>query len=266
MINIIQADLYKLKKSKPIKILFLIMWAAAAIVTFVSYLVAQGKIGMEISGPISGLSDVMTIAIVGPFLAGIYICSDFSNKSINDTISSCGMGRGVVIISKAIVLYLLVLLMILPYAVVTIIAFATGAEFSEPFSASVFLHILANQTDLSLTGAVIGKILVIMFVMTLAYASQMSIGIILAFVLRKTSLVIFLGFGIILVLQILGGIGTEITAIEKFLSITPFSVNNQVLAMDSEVSDILKAIGVCFLFIVWMLSIANGAFKKSEIK
>lgn len=266
MINIIQADLYKLKKSKPIKILFLIMWAAAAIVTLVSYLVAQGKVGIEISGPISGLSDVMTIAIVGPFLAGIYICSDFSNKSINDAISSCGISRGVVIISKAIVLYLLVLLMILPYAVVTIIAFSTGAEFSEPFSASIFLHILANQIELDLTGAVFGKMLVIMFVMMLAYASQMSIGILLAFIVRKTSLVIFLGFGIILVLQILGGLGTEISFIENILSFTPFSVNNQVLIMDVEVDVILKAIGISLLFIVWILSITNGVFRKSEIK
>jgi len=266
MINIIQADIYKLKRSRAIKILFLIMWGAAAIVTLVSYLVAQGKVGMEISGPISGLSDVMTIAIIGPFLAGIYICSDFSNKSINDTISSSGKGRGVVIVSKAIVLYLLILLMTLPYAIVTIIAFSTGADFSEPFSASVFLNILANPNDIDVTGSAIGKMLGIMLVMMFAYASQMTIVVLLAFLVRKTSLVIFLGFGSILALQILGGLGTEIAAIETFLNFTPFSVNNSILTMDAEMGSILKAIGISLLFIAWILSITNGTFRKSEIK
>ncbi len=49
MFNLIQSDLYKLRRMKSIKILKAIMWIAAGVVTLVSYLLAQGKIGYEVS-------------------------------------------------------------------------------------------------------------------------------------------------------------------------------------------------------------------------
>lgn len=266
MFNLIQSDLYKLSKSKPIKILFLIMWIAAGVVVGVSYLVANGKVGYEISGPVSGLTDIMMMAIVGPFLAGIYIANDFDNKSIHDAISSCGYGRGTVVISKALVYYLMVFLMLVPYAVVTIIAFATGAKFSEPFATSVFLSILANKSGLDFTAVVFWKMFVIMFVMMIAYAAQMSICVLLAFILRKASSVIFIGFGVILALQILGGLGSKVSILEHILSYTPFSINNAVLTMDAGATVIMKAIGITLLFCVWLLSITNGVFRKAEIR
>lgn len=266
MINLIQSDFYKLSKSRTIKILFIIMWIAAGVVASVSYLMAQGKVGYELSGPISGLTDIMMVAIVGPFLAGIYICTDFDNKSINDAISSCGSSRMTVIMSKALVYYLLVILMLVPYAVVTVIGFASGAEFSKPFAASVFLSILANPTHLSFTASVFGKMVAIMLVMMITYASEMTVCVFLSFILRKSSLVIFIGFVIILVLQILGGLGTKVEVVEQILSYTPFSIGNTVLTMDAGVYVILKSLGISLLFIVWLLSITNGAFRKSEIK
>ncbi|AHZ14668.1 ABC transporter permease [Bacillus velezensis] len=266
MMNLIQSDLYKLRKSKAIKILFLIMWVAAAVVALVSYLVAQGKIDQELSGPLSGLTDIMMVAIVGPFLAGVYICGDFDNKTIHDAISSCGISRLVVIISKAIVYYLIVMLMLVPYVVVTLIAFATGAEFSQPFAASVFLSILANENGLDLTPLVFGKMIVIMIVMLLVYASEMTVCVLLSFLFRKSSLVIFTGFGLILVLQILGGLGSKSDVVNNILSYTPFSIGSSVLTMDADPDVILKALGVSLLFCVWFLSITNGIFRKSEVK
>lgn len=266
MINLIRSDLYKLQKSKPIKILFLMMWIAAGVVAVVSYLMAQGKVGFELSGPISGLTDIMMVAIVGPFLAGVYICGDFDNKTINDAISSCGRSRGAVVLAKSVVYYLLVMLMLVPYAVVTVIAFATGAEFSQPFANSVFLSILANSSSLDFSAVVFGKMLVIMLVMMIAYAAEMSVCVLLAFLLRRSSLVIFIGFGAILVLQILGGIGTKFEIVENILSYTPFSVGSASLTMDAETNVILKALGVSLLFVSWLMSITNATFRKSEIK
>lgn len=266
MINIIHSDLYKLGKSKPVRILFLIMWLAAAIVTVVSYLMAKGVVGYELSGPISGLTDIMLVAIVGPFLAGVYICGDFDNKSIHDAISSCGLSRGTIILAKSIVYYLLVMFMLVPYAVVTAIGFATGAEFSKPFANSVFLFILANEPGLEFSAAVFGKMIAIMLVMMFAYAAEMSICVLLAFLLRRSSLVIFIGFGAIFALQILGGIGTSVEVVETILSYTPFSVGSANLTMEAEANVMLKAIGVSLLFVSWLMGITNGVFRKSEIK
>ncbi|MFC0525863.1 ABC transporter permease [Pontibacillus salicampi] len=266
MINLIKSDLYKLKKTKSIKVLFIIMWIAAIAVTVVSNLLAKGTIGPEVSGPMSGLSDVMTVAIVGPFLAAIYLCGDFDNKTINDAISSCGVGRGYVIVSKAIVYYLLVMLMLIPYMVVTLIAFSTGAEFAEPFAASVFLSILGNQSELELTSLVFGKMFLIMLVMIIAYASQMTVCVFLSFLFRKSSIVIFVGFGLILVLQIFGTLGIKYNSVERFLSFTPFSIGNSFLTMDVGTNVILKGIGISLLFCVWILSMTNGVFRKSEVK
>ena len=243
------------------------MWIAAGVVAVVSYLMAQGKVGFELSGPISGLTDIMMVAIVGPFLAGVYICGDFDNKTINDAISSCGRSRGAVgAPAKSVVYYLLVMLMLVPYAVVTVIAVAIGAEFSEPFANSVFLSILANSSGLDFSAVVFGKMLVIMLVMMIAYAAEMSVCVLLAFLLRRSSLVIFIGFGAILVLQILGGIGTKFEIVENILSYTPFSVGSASLTMDAETNVILKAFGVSLLFVSWLMSITNGTFRKSEIK
>ncbi len=208
----------------------------------------------------------MMISIIGPFLAGIYICGDFENKSIHDAISSCGLSRITVIISKAIVYYLMVIFMLMPYAIVTVIAFASGKEFCNPIAASVFLKILENQTGLSFTLSVFIKMIIIMFVMMIAYASQMSVSVFLSFVFKKPALVIGLGFVSTMVLQIIGGLGVKLVSLKNILSFTPFSVGFKVLTMEAGADVILKALGVSLLFIVWIISMTNGAFRKSEIK
>lgn len=266
MINVIQSDLYKLRRSRPIKILFLLMWIAAGVVAAISYLMAKGTVGYELSGPISGLTDIMMVAIVGPFLAGVYICGDFDNKMIHDAVSSCGLSRGAVVLAKSVVYYALVILMLVPYAVVTVIASATGAEFSQPFANSVFLGILADNSGLDLSAGLFGKMLAIMLVMMIAYAAEMSICVLLAFLLRRSSLVIFIGFGAILVLQILGGIGTKLGIVQNILSYTPFSVGSANLTMETETMAVLKALGISLIFVSWLMSITNGLFRKSEIK
>ena len=265
MFNLIQSDLYKLGRSKTIKILFLIMCISAVVVTIVSYLVTQGKVGTEVSGSISLLTDIIMMSIIGPFLAGVYICGDFENKSIHDAISSCGCSRITVIISKAFVYHLLVMIMMIPYGVVTIIAFASGKAFCTPIVASVYLGILANQLGLGLTASVLVKMVVIILTMMIVYASQLTICILISFLLRKQALVIGLGIGLTMFLQITGGVGVKLKVLGDFLSYTPFSIGYKVLTMDAGADVIIKAIGISLLFIVWMLSITNGAFRKSEI-
>jgi len=265
MFNLIRSDLYKLGKTKSIKILFLIMWICALVVTIVSYLVAQGKVGTEVRGTVSLLTDTIMMSIIGPFLAGVYICGDFENKSIHDAISSCGYSRITVIISKAFVYYLLVMIMMIPYGVVTIIAVASGKEFCNPIVASVYLSILAYKTGLGLTASVFVKMVVIILTMMIVYASQFTICILISFLLRKQALVIGLGIGLTMFLQIAGAVGVKLKVLGDILSKTPFSIGFNVLSMEAGAAVMIKAIGISLFFIIWMLCITNGIFRRSEI-
>ena len=74
MLNLIQADLFKLRKSKAIKILLTITAISAVAMTVMANLIAQGKMDVNFNGFGFMFSDMNMISIIGSVIAGLFIC------------------------------------------------------------------------------------------------------------------------------------------------------------------------------------------------
>jgi len=114
MINLLRAELFKLRKSTAFKVCFLLSCASAMALTYFSHAIAIGSFSNSISGSASGLSEFVIISLLGSLLTGIMVCSDFETKTIHDAIA-CGKGRSSVVLSKVLVYVLIITLLFVPY-------------------------------------------------------------------------------------------------------------------------------------------------------
>lgn len=263
MLNLIRADLFKIRKMKAVKISFLITCICSIAFVIISNLMAQGKFDTSLSSQVAGLSDIVILSIICPFLAGAYICGDFDNKTIHDAISF-GCSRGKLIASKAIVYSLVSGFMMLPYAVVTLIAYCTGKDF-KAFTASTYLDILASGSK-EITGSAMGKILAVIVTMMMVYIAKLSICVLVSFVLQRSALVVCIGFSVLLLSDLLIVLGKNVKPIGDILSFTPLSMGYRVISMDAGANVLAKAVVVSIVYIMVMLVITNCIFKRKEIR
>jgi len=264
MFNLIHADLYSLRKSNAVRIAFCITCLTAAAMVIISYFMAKGSISSEISGNASALCDPMVMSMVGSLIAGIFICGDFQNKTIHDAIAG-GCGRSTVLISKAISYFIVIAVMLLPYAIATVIAFATGSEFM-PYLYTAFFDILANASGMDLTAEVFLKITAISVTLMIVYAAQLSICVLFSFLLKRPTLVVALGIGSIMLITMVMGLGDDFEIIESILSLTPFAMNYPTISMEAAAGDLIKAISSSLGFILLILGVTYAGFRKAEIK
>ena len=265
MYNLIQADLFKLRKSISIKILFVITTVSAVAMTLIAYMIPQGKIDSSMTGIGFMFSDVNVISILGGVIAGIIICADFDNKIIHDAIAQ-GCSRGTVIASKAIVLCCTLAFILLPYAIVTGIGFSTGHKFSMGSVAIGFLHILTTDGATAISASGICKLFIVMLTLIIVYAAQLSICIPLAIVLKKPVLVVPIYYGISLLSAQLMRLKGKSIVFDGIFDCTPFGGNYEFATLKTGAGDIFKAIAVSLFFIAVMLVITYLGFRKSEIK
>jgi len=262
MLNLIRADLYKLSKSLAIKIILAITTFSAIAMTLIAYLIPQGKIEESTARIWFLFSDVNMISILGAVIAGVFICGDFENKTIQDAIAN-GTSRGTVIVSKAFIFCCAIAFVLLPYAIMTGIAFSTSSEFSMGSLAVGFLHLMTGADSTAITASEIGKVVAIMLTLIILYVAQLSICIPLALMLKKPVFVIAIYYGLSILLAQLVGIGD---VMDRILAFTPFGGKYTFMTMDTGSGDMIKAISVSLLFTLAMLAIAYSTFRKSEFK
>ncbi|QWU16171.1 ABC-2 family transporter protein [Paenibacillus sophorae] len=265
MLNLIQADLFKLHKSKAIKILLGITTLSAVAMAVMAYLIPQGKIEASMTGIGFLFSDINMISILGGVLAGLYICSDFDNKTIHDAIAN-GCSRGAVILSKATVLGLALAFILLPYAIITGIALSTGSEFSMGSVAVGFLHVLTSGEGTAFSAAGIWKLLAVTLTLIIVYAAQLSICVPLAFVLKKPIFVVAINYGFSIISAQLIKLSESSPVFDRIFSSTPYGGNYAFVTLDTGTGDMVRAIAVSLIFIIVMLAVTYSAFRKSEIK
>lgn len=265
MFNLIRADLFKLRKSTSIHISMAIVWLCAAAMTIISYLITQGHVGMEISGTASLFADAAMISIIGSVIAAIFICGDYENKIMNNAILG-GSGRGTVVLAKSIVYFIMIALLVLPYGVVTVIAILSGYEFAAPFVPSVFLELMANEAGMALSAAVILKLITITLTMMLVYASQLSISLLLAFVLKRPVFVVGLSVILSMLLAQATQLKDTIPLLGNILALTPFALGYPDLTLNAGAGDFINAIAVSLFFMAIMLVITYFTFRRSELK
>jgi len=265
MYNLIRADLFKLRKSKTIKILFGITTASAVIMAVMAYLIPQGKIDANMTGIGFMFSDISMMNILGAVIAGVLICGDFNNKTIHDAIAT-GSSRGTVIVSKAIVFFCAIAVILLPYVIITGIALRTGYEFSMGKALLGFLNLLTSEAGTAFSASEIWKLLAIMVTLIFVYMAQLSICIPLAFVLKKPVFVVAINYGFSILWGQLTGLRDSSQVFKSIFDCTPFGGNYSFLTLDTGNGDIFKAIAVSLIFIIVICAATYRTFRKSEIK
>lgn len=265
MLNLIRADLFKLFKSLSIKILFGITCLCAITLTVMAYFIPRGGIDAGMTGIGFMFSDINIISILGAVLAGTFICGDFDNKNIHDAIAS-GSSRMAVIVSKALVFFCGIAILVLPYALAAVFALISGFEFGMDAVALGFLNFLTRGSGNALPASEFLKLFAVILTLVIVYASQLSVCVPLAFVLKKPVLVVPIYYAVSVLSAQLIALSASSEALDFILSKTPFGGDYIFLTMDSGTVDIVAAIFGSLVFITVMLAITYGAFRKAEIK
>lgn len=265
MYNLICADLYKLRKSLAIKFLLAITTISAITVAVAAYLIPQGKIAVSTNGIWFMFGDMNIMSILGAVIAGIFICGDFDNKTIHDAIAS-GYSRCTVIISKAVSFWIAIGLILLPYAMVTLIAICTGNKFSMGSIDIGFLHLITTGAGTAISASGIVNLLIVLLTLTIVYMAQLSICIPIAILSKKPVLVVAIYYGLTILLASLTGLKNSSAAFDHIFACTPYGGKYSFLTLNTQGGYIFQAIFVSALYMLIMLVITYFVFRKSEIK
>ncbi|MDF2541579.1 MAG: hypothetical protein K0S47_1297 [Herbinix sp.] len=265
MYNLIRADLFKIRKTKAIKVLFGITTFSALIMVWIAYSISQGEMNNNIAGIGFMFSDVNMISILGAVLAAIFICGDFENKIIHEAIVT-GNSRSSVIIGKAIVFIGAVAFILVPYVAITVIALITGSEFSMGSIAVGFLNIITSEAGNHLSVTEIGKLVAVIITLLFVYMAQLSICLPFALLLRKPVLVVTVYYGLTILCAQLTSIKGTSKIFDRIFALTPYGGMYSLTSLASSAIDFIKAIFVSFIFMILMFSITCLAFRRSEIK
>lgn len=264
MYNLIKSDLFKLRKSVAIKILLLITTITSIIMITMAYLIQHGKLSGS-TGIGFMFSDINVISILGAAVAGIIICGDFDNRTIHEAIAN-GNSRVQVVLSKAFTFWCGILIILLPYVIVTIASLITGYKFSMGKLSIGFLNIITTEAGRSLSSSQILKLLIIMIVLILSYAAQLSICIPFAISFKKSVIVIVVYYAITILNTNLSGLEKTSKGFKRIFQLTPYEAKYSIITLSTSANDILKVVIVSLIFIIVMLTITCLAFRKSEIK
>ncbi|GFP74083.1 ABC transporter permease [Clostridium fungisolvens] len=265
MYNLIIADLFKIRKSKSIKVLFGITTLSAVTMVTMAYLIQQGKIDKTMNGIGFLFSDVNMMSILGATIAAIFICGDFDNKIIHEAIAT-GNSRITVLFGKIIVFCCSLLFILLPYIIAVVIAMSTGCKFSMGSVGVGFLNLLTVEAGKSLSEVVLWKLVAAIVTLIIIYLSQLSICIPLALVIKKPVLVVVIYYGFTILSAQLVRLGDNSKVFHNILACTPYGGSYSFVVSSTAYTELFKAICASFMFMAVMFTIAYLGFRKSEIK
>lgn len=265
MYNLVKADLFKLRKSMAIKILFSITTISSIVMVIMAYMIKKGTLNASSTGIGFLLADANMIGILGAVIAGVFICGDFDNRTIHEAIVD-GNSRYKVVISKTVILCLGTLIILVPYIVSSIVAISTGYKFNMGSVSIGFLNLITTEGGKITSSSQVLKLLLIMLTLAVVYAAQLSICVPLAIGSKKPVIVIAVYYGIAILSGQLGKLESSYKIFKKVFQCTPYSGKYYAMALDTGRGDVAKAIIVSFIFIIVMVAIACFLFRRSEIK
>lgn len=265
MLNLVHAEFYKLQKSIGLKICFLLSCISGASLIYISHCIAIGSMGIEVKSTASGLTEIVIVSLLGSLMTGILICSDFETKSIHDAVA-CANGRMSVVLSKTLMYIIYMIMLLLPYMVATLIGFCSGAKFSTPFVASVYIQMLSDVTGKSVAAGTVGKIILISLVSMIVSAARLSVCIPVAFKIRKPVAVLAIGFAFNALIDLVIGLFKNVPVISDILTFTPFSRKFILVTVHTTTGILIKAVICSIIFIAVMAVVTYISFKKDEIK
>lgn len=265
MINLMRADLYKLRRSTGARICVIFCTMAAIALVSISHFVAVGSLSPDITGSAAGLTEVCIISLFGSLIAGIIICSDFDTKTIHDAVA-CGRGRISVVCSKVLVYLIMIALLFLPYVIAVFIGICSGAEFKNSYVVSVFTNMLSDVKGSEVTAALMGNIISVSLVTILVHAARLSICIPIAFLVKKQVAVMGIGFASAFLFDFIFSLIKDVPVLGNILSVTPFNRKYILLTINSDTDLLIKAAVISIIFIAIMSFVTYRIFRRADIK
>ncbi|MDE2522355.1 MAG: hypothetical protein O0X93_04210 [Methanocorpusculum sp.] len=254
--DLVKSELFKLQKLRTFKILFVLIAVNALLTIAVASATRDFWAALGMPDVFSGinlyyaaLGDTIVMVLAGSVLAGIFLCSDFENKTLQAAISS-GYSRFSVITAKTLVYFLALAVLLLPVAIITAVALLFLPEFGMVFTPEILVHMAA-----------------VFVVMILVYAASLSICVPFAFALKRSSAVTALSLIVLfLAVTLFSSIGQFVPWIGTVLSWLPFTLPSTVLVSGVLPFDLLRAAGICVGFILLMTAAACGVFRRADLK
>lgn len=266
--NIIKSDLYRIVRSTTFWVCLLITSICAVLITVISHFIATGTFGQEFIGTASGLMDNMIINIAAPMVIATYLCGDFQNKTIHDAILY-GHGRKAIIWSKFVPFVVVVMVLVLPYAVCTLIGFVMNGTFSLDFANAIdssYMMMLAKKAEFSVNLDTILKLLLCLLVLGIMYCSRISLIFLLAVKIRKPVPVVGIGILLEIGLGIMAAVANGNEVVKACLGWTPFTTMRDTITLQASVPELLRMAGTSIVFMLIIINITVLLFRKTEVK
>lgn len=265
MINMIKADLFKMFKSRAIKIIFLITTVSSIAMAIIANLITRGTINPGMSGVGFMFSDMNIISIFGAVAAGMFICSDFENKTIHGVITA-GISRGKIVVSKSVTMFTVTLVILLPYILIVVVSLLTRANFSMGANSVGLMSIMTVNSGIDITMEIVGKIILSIIAILILYIAQLSVTIPLSMLFKKPIIIVALYYGITILSGALGVLKAQSESFSNVYSLLPFGAELINYHSNIVLSDVYKAAAISLVFILLMIITSVIVFRKTEIK
>lgn len=256
MNRLLKSEMTKLTKSRPLHLIALLMLALSAVTSLscLSYVNSPRAEELEIvfygyDAFFSSLKDTPTISILAVLAISIVICGDFENRTTQLKIV-VGYHRAPIFFSKLLAAAAADVLLLLPYVLGRMVFQSALLGFGPPVTAQVAVHMAAAFFTAVLVGIAIN-----------------GITFLLAFLLRKTVLVVGAGFCLVL----LGGnalvsFGVSTPWFGGLLANTPLGLLRAMNAASYAPAVVGKAFSVSMVWIAAFALLTCWIFQNADLK
>lgn len=253
--------LYRMRKTKGIKIAMGLTYIAAIFYFICGKMVADGSLPQEQAGSITGLGDAMIIWLFASLAIGLLIGSDFENKTIHGAI---GYGRKKIVANYVIVSSLCVLLFVFPYTLGSAVLIGANADMAgaEGTVISIYMSNVLEYTKES----TIWKLVLSYIAYAIVYIGQLSVCIPVAIKCKKSVVVTAFGFFFGMTTALVSTLAGKVDVLEKIYQFTPYYYGIEKLGINAETGDMCMGIVVSIVFTVLMGLLSWALLRKSDIK
>ncbi len=261
MKSLFEATVYRLRKSKGVKIAIGLLFVAATLYYVLAAMIAAGKLDAAQAGSVTGLGDSMLIWLFGSLIIGLLVGSDFENKTIHGAIK---FGRKKIVANYILTFAVIVIIMVFPYMFGSLICilFKIKMQGAEGTMISIFMSNILEYTK----HTSIGKLLLSYIGYTFVYAGQLSICIPIAIKFKKTTVITAFGFFFGMITALISTLASKVKLLDNIYQLTPYHYGILQLGINAKIGDMFIGIIVSLMFVGIMGVVSWCLFKKADIK
>lgn len=255
MCNLIQCEMMKLRKSVPLRILFILMLSFGLVTSLSSLSYVNSPYQQELEIALHGcdaffysLRDMPTIVMIGVLVLIFVVCNDFENRMMQAEICA-GHSRAAILISKMLAFATAYIAVYLPYPLIRAVVQGSLLGFGTPVTVALLIRMGLSLCIILLTGMAVNGIVFW-----------------LSFVIRRSILVVGAGF----VIVVLGGTALmsfaySVPQLGQLLAYTPIGFFRE-LALGNYALALLGRAAVIDLAVLAMtLAVSYACFRRMDV-